>query len=129
MRFWCTVALMVAGLSLSGAAQDYGKPYRVQPSNEFKVKDQSKLSDSPKSSVMSPPKTENASARNLQSIERENAKIYHAEKKPPAAHFHEEKERATPAIDFKGNNSGVKNVGMSKSGDPFKGRVKEKKTY
>jgi hypothetical protein len=122
MRFSLAVAVLAAGLSVSGFAQQ--APYKVKSSHE----------DKPAKSSAPIGKTgggETASAENaksLQNIEHQSGKGATSSKsaaKKPAA-LKPVKDKPNPPMNF-GTTSGVKNAGKSTSGSSaYKGRVRSK---
>ena len=129
MRFWLTLAVAVAGVSLSGVAEQASPPANGKPSSEFKVKDQSNQSGPRSSAPALKAKGGTASsAKNLQAIERETPKgnAHATQKKVPATLLQSRGNKPNPKISVKGSN-GAKNTGLVHQGkNPLEGRLRQK---
>jgi hypothetical protein len=123
MRFSWAVAVMVAGLSLSGLAQQ--APYKVKPSHE----DKPAKSSAPIGKTAGGAGSASAeNAKSLQNIEHQSGKMSTSSKattKKPAA-LKPVKDKPNPPMNF-GTTSGVKGGGKATSGSSaYKGRVRSK---
>jgi len=124
MRFSWAVAVALAGISVSGLAQQ---------DNTFKVKPSHTTEKTPKSSV--PIKTASTSAsanKDLKNLEHQTAKssapIRSAGQRTPgkAPALKPAKTKPNPPINFNGSGSG-KSAGMASQGtNPYKGRLRQK---
>ena len=128
MRFSFAVAVVVAGIGVSGLAQQ---------NNTLKVK-HSATEKAPKSSVSvampaAPAKGSGANAKDLQTLERQTAKSSAASpsagKKTPgtAPALKPVKDKPNPPINFGGTGAGKKSGMANQSVNPYKGRLKQKR--
>jgi hypothetical protein len=120
MRVWWAVAVFVAGMSVSGLAQ--------QSKNEFKVKPSRPERASKAAPVLkTADPTVAADAKELAAVEHEGIKAPASRlaKKTPAFRPVREKEQANPPINFKGGTgkNGARGAALP---DPNKGRVRQK---
>jgi hypothetical protein len=127
MRFRL-ILLMVGfvGVSLIGVAQQSAMPPRVKSSNEFKVNAQG--GNGTRSSAPPVRVTGSASAKNLESIERQTptGSASRSSKKVRAAALPPEHVKPTPKINFKANGD-AKNPGLvHQRANPLAGRLKDK---
>ncbi len=117
MRVWWAVAVVVAGMSVSGLAQ--------QPKNDFKVKPSHPEKQSRPAPAL---KTANPSANNakeLAAVEHEKVAAPRSAKKAPALKPIQERGRSNPPININGGTS--KNAGRGAAlPDPNKGRLRQK---
>ena len=129
MKFSLAVAVALAGLSVSGLAQQ-NNTYKVKPSHTEKA---------PRSSVPVGRTTANpastSASRDLQNLERQNAKssapIRSAGPRTPgkAPALKPAKANPNPPINFNGSGGG-KGAGMASRGaNPNKSRVKQKHAH
>ncbi len=139
MRYWLTVAAMVAGVTLSGVAQNgnaqKAHPFKVKPSNvDAKVK--IPKSGKGKGAGAAPGKmpgssTASSNAKDLQNVERETAKATvasHSSKRTSGAVLKPAKDKPNPKISF--NGGAGKGGGMTRqSSNPYKGRLKQKGSH
>ncbi|HSZ61469.1 MAG TPA: hypothetical protein VK828_06710 [Terriglobales bacterium] len=122
MRFCLAVAVLTAGLSVSGFAQQ--APYKVKPSHE----DKPAKSSAPVGKTGGAATASAENAKSLQSIEHQSGKgatsSKAAAKKPPA--LKPIKDKPNPPMNF-GSTSGVKGGGKpTQSSSAYKGRVRSK---
>jgi len=123
MRFSLAVAVLAAGLSVSGFGQQ--APYKVKPSHEDKP---AKSSSAPIGKTGGAATASAENAKSLQSIEHQSGKgvtsSKAAGKKAPG--LKPVKDKPNPPMNF-GTTSGVKNAGKSTAGSSaYKGRVRQK---
>jgi hypothetical protein len=136
MKFSLAVAVVLAGMSVSGLAQQNN----TLQSNTLKVK-HSAPEKAPRSVPMPTAKSGGATtasaanAKNLQAIEHENLKTSassrSAEKKAPgtAAALKPVKDKPTPPINFNGTGSGKSAGTTTQAANPYKGRLKQKHAH
>lgn len=129
MRFSLAVAVALAGLSVSGLAQQ-NNTYKVKPSHTEKAP----RSSAPVGKTTANPASTSAS-RDLQNLERQNAKssapIRSAGPKTPgkAPALKPAKTKSNPPISFNGS-GGAKHAGMAgQASNPYKGRLKQKHAH
>jgi len=137
MRHLLTAAVVVAGLSLSGMAQNGNAqkthPFKVKPSNvDAKVKKPGKGKGAGAGPAKTPGSTAAASnAKDLQNIEHETAKAAVASrttKRTSGAVLKPAKDKPNPKISF--NGGAGKGGGMTRqSSNPYKGRLKQKGSH
>jgi hypothetical protein len=122
MRFFGAVAVLVAGLSMSGWAQQ--APYKIKRSHEDKPAKNSAPIGKPAGAASGT--AENA--RSLQNIEHQSGKAFRSSQsagRKPAA-LKPIKDKPNPPINF-GTTSGVKGGGKPTQGsNAYKGRVRQK---
>lgn len=128
MRFSLAVAVVLAGISVSGLAQQ-NHTSKAKPSHPSE-----KAAKSAPTSKMAPATTSTAASRDLQKLERQNARSSAFARsagqsksgKTPA--LKPAKERTNPPINFGG--MGSKSAGKSSPGsNPYKGRLKQKHAH
>jgi hypothetical protein len=133
MRFWFTAAIVV-GLCINGAAQvELQKPIHQQPtkvkSSDVDLKSPASEAKVKPSGGAEPRTTQNKTSKDLQSIERQSSKApgssHTSNKKTSAALMKTEKTQATPKININGATTKGTGGGQ-RSGDPYKGRLKQK---
>lgn len=115
---------VMAGISVSGAAQTQPKQFKPKPSD---------ADVAPKSmpSVKAPGATSaSATAKELRAVERETPKgigSAHAGKKAPKPVVVKQQKDRNPPMNFGGKGGGGgSSVGMTKQTSPYKGRLKQK---
>lgn len=126
MRFSLAVAVAVAGISVSGLAQQ-NDTYKVKPSHTNEK--------APRSSVPIKTAMPSASAnQELKNLERQTAKssapIRSAVPKTPAKApaLRPAKTKPNPPINFNGSGTGgSKSAGVTQGSNPYKGRLRQKK--
>jgi hypothetical protein len=136
MKFSFAVAVVLAGISVNGLAQQ---------ENTFKAKPAHSAAKAPKKSApigktaASPATASAATSKELQNLENQTAKSSApsgaAGKKTPgtAPALKPAKDKPTPPINF-GGTGGGKRAGMTKQGtnqgaNPYQGRLRQKKTH
>jgi hypothetical protein len=131
MRFSLAVAVVLAGISVSGVAQQ-NNTFKVKPSAHEKAP--RKASVPIGRTAANPSKASDANAKDLQALERQTAKSSapsrSAGKRAPgtASALKPVKDKPNPPIKFGG--TGGKSVGSAKSGsNPYAGRLKQKGTH
>jgi len=123
MRFSWATGVLVAGLSVSGFAQQ--SPYKVKPSHTEKPA----KSSAPVGGAGGGASASAANAKSLQSIEHQGART-HASSSQPAgkksAALKPVKDKPNPPMNF-GGSAGAKGSSKSSSGtSAYKGRVRQK---
>jgi hypothetical protein len=122
MRFSWAVAVLVAGLSVSGWAQQ--APYKIKRSHE----DKPAKNSAPIGKAAGAGSATAENARSLQNIEHQSGKasrLSQSAGKKPAA-LKPIKDKPNPPMNF-GTSSGVKGGGKPAQGsNPYKGRVRQK---
>jgi hypothetical protein len=132
MRFWLAVAVVLAGISVSGLAQQ---------KNTIKVKPSRAAARAAKPSApigktaASPATASAATSKDLQNLEHQTARVSapprSAGKRTPgkASALKSVKEKPNPPINF-GSKSGGKSAGMTSQGsNPYKGRLRQKHAH
>ena len=126
MRFSLAVAVVLAGMSVSGLAQQ---------NDTFKIK-RSAPEKAPKKSAPIGMTSSSATAagvnsKQLQSLERQSARVSapsRSSKKGTPAALKPVKDKPNPPINFGG--TGGKNAGMTNQGpNPYKGRLRQKRSH
>lgn len=124
MRFWLAVIAVVAGISVSGAAQAQPKQFKPKASSADAAP---KSMPSVKASGAT---TASATAKELRAVERETPKgtgAAHAGKKAPKPVTVKQQKDRNPPMNFGGKGGGGgSGVGMTKQTSPYKGRLKQK---
>ena len=128
MRFSLAVAVVIAGISVNGLAQQT-KTFKVKPSHA----DKAPKSTAPLGKAAGSPATASTSAsKDLQNLERQTAKTSApsrtATKRTPraASALKPAKDKPNPPINF-GGAGGSKSPGMTRQGsNPYKGRLRQK---
>ena len=127
MRFSLAVAVVLVGISVNGLAQQ---------NDTFKVK-RSAPEKAPKKSApivttASPATASGANSKQLESLERQSARgsaPSRAAKKGSPAALKPVKDKPNPPINF-GGAGGGKNAGMTNQGpNPYKGRLRQKRSH
>lgn len=132
MRFSLAVAVVLAGISVNGLAQQKNT-FKVKPLN---AAEKPAKMNAPMGKTAAMPATASAAAsKDLQSLERQSAKASapsrSAIKKTPraASALRPAKDTHNPPINF-GGASGGKSAGMSNQGkNPYKGRLRQKHAH
>jgi hypothetical protein len=122
MRFLWAVAVLVAGLSVSGLAQQ--APYKVKPSHE----DKPAKSSAPIGKTAGAGSASADNAKSLQNIEHQSGRVSTSSKATgkKSAALKPIKDKPNPPMNF-GTTSGVKGGGKPTQGsNPYKGRVRQK---
>jgi cytoskeletal protein RodZ len=122
MRFSLAVAVVLAGISVSGWAQQNNQ-FKVRATHEKPAKQSAPLTKASSAGNTNA----SADAKALQNVERQSAKgTGHAAgtKKDPA--LKPVKEKSDPPMNFNGSGGGVKGAGRGAQGNPLKGRLKQK---
>lgn len=124
MKFSWAVAVLVAGLSVSGFAQQ--APYKVKPSHTEKP---AKSSSAPVGRAAGGASASAANAKSLESIEHQSAKVHSSSSQTAgkkSAALKPVKDKPNPPMNFGGSGS-AKSSGKSSSGtSAYKGRVHQK---
>jgi cytoskeletal protein RodZ len=127
MRFSLAVVVVLVGISVSGWAQQ-NKP---QQNNQFKVRvthEKPAKQSAPLTKQSTGNTAASADAKALQNVERQSAKgsgHSAAGKKAPA--LKPVKDKPNPPVNFNGTGGGgVKGGGRASTGNPYKGRLKQK---
>ncbi len=124
MRFSLVVAVVVAGLSVSGWAQQ-NNTFKVKPSPPEK----SKTSSVPVGKTTTPVTSATANAKALQNVEREGVRSPGSSRtagKKTAPALKPIKDKPNPPIKFNGKGGG-KSAGQTvQSPNAYKGRLKQK---
>jgi hypothetical protein len=127
MRFSLAVAVVLAGISVSGLAQQTFKVKRSAP-------EKAPRKSAPIGKTASPVAT-NATSKDLQNLERQTAKASassrSAGKRTPGtgSALRPVKDKSNPPINF-GGSGGGKSGGMANQGsNPYKGRLKQKHAH
>jgi hypothetical protein len=130
MRFSLAVAVVLVCISVSGLAQQ-GNTLKVKRSAPEKAPKKS----APIVTTASPATAAGANSRELQSLERQSAKGSASSrtlgKKTPgtSAALKPVKDKPNPPINFAGTGGG-KNAGMANQGaNPYKGRLRQKRSH
>ncbi|MFI5114742.1 MAG: hypothetical protein ACHP7J_06310 [Terriglobales bacterium] len=127
MRFSWAVVVALVGMSLSGSAQQ---------TNTFKVKHTA--TKAPKSTPMgkttASPTASTPASKELQGVERQTAKsaaIRSAGPRPTGKgpELKPAKDKPNPPINFGGTSAGKGARTTNKGSDPYKGRLRQKKTH
>jgi hypothetical protein len=127
MRFSLAVAVVLAGISVNGLAQQ-NKTFKVKPSHDAKA---AKTNVPIGKTAASPATASAATNRDLQILERQTAKASapsrSAGKRTPgaASALKPAKDAPNPPINF-GGSGGGKGVGMNQNKNPYKGRLRQK---
>ncbi|MGB0050493.1 MAG: hypothetical protein WBP70_23820, partial [Terriglobales bacterium] len=123
MRFSLAVAVVLAGISVSGWAQQNNQ-FKVRVTHEKPAKQSAPLMKASSAGN----NNASADAKALQNVERQSAKgTGHsaAGKKVPA--LKPVKDKANPQMNFSGSGGGgIKGGGRGAQGNPYKGRLKQK---
>ena len=132
MRFSLAVAIILAGISVNGAAQQKST-FRVKPSHPEAKAPKSNVSigkTSPGSATAS-----GAAAKDLQSVERQSLKsaapsrVAGKKSAGMAPTLKPTKDKPNPPINFNGNR-GTKSAGVVNQGaNPYKGRLRQKHSH
>jgi hypothetical protein len=121
MRFSLAVAIVLAGISVSGLAQEKFRVKRSPP-------DKGARKSAPMGKTESPVAS-NGTSKQLQTLERETAKTSASSRsaaKRTVSALKPAREKSNPPINF-GGSGGVKGGGTAKqSGNPYQGRLKQK---
>jgi len=129
MRYWLNSGFLAAILTLAGLACAQSAPFHVRPSDiDNEVKDPSKEIKETRSSVMTPRSNAPATAKDLQSIERQTAKTTVSTSTKKTAAFKPAKEAASPKINIKGSGES-KSVPTRVATNSYKGRLKQKGSH
>jgi hypothetical protein len=126
MRFSLAVAVILAGISVNGLAQQ-SKTFKVKPSHDAKA---ARTSVPIGKTGASPASASAATSRDLQSLERQTAKASApsrtARKRTGAASaLKPAKDTPNPPINFSGSGGG-KGGGINQGKNPYKGRLRQK---
>jgi hypothetical protein len=130
MRFLWAVAVVVVGISVSGLAQHSGT-FKVKPSAPEKAPKKS----APIGKTAGPATASTASAKELQTLERQTAKTTAppraAVKKTPAkaGALKPVKDKPSPPINFSGANGAKGPKTTTQSSNPYKGRLRQKHSH
>jgi len=131
MRFSLAVAVVLAGISVNGVAQQ-NKTFKVKPSAHEQAS--RKVSAPIGRTAANPAKASDANAKDLQALERQTAKSSapsrSAGRRAPgtASALKPVKDKPNPPMNFGG--TGGKSTGSAKSGsNPYAGRLKQKGTH
>ncbi|HMD16453.1 MAG TPA: hypothetical protein VKH18_07285 [Terriglobales bacterium] len=130
MKFSLAVAVVLAGISVSGLAQQ---------NNALKVK-HSAPEKAPRSVPMPTPKAGGATtasaanAKNLQAVEHQTAQTSApsrsaGKKTPGTASLKPVKDKPTPPINFNGTSSSKSAGTTNQAANPYKGRLKQKHAH
>ncbi len=122
MRFLWAVAVLVAGLSVSGLAQQ--APYKVKPSHT----DKPAKSSAPVGKTTGVGSASAENAKSLQNIEHQSGKGSTSSRGPgkKSAALKPVKDKPNPPMNF-GSSSGVKGSGKATQGsNAYKGRLRQK---
>jgi hypothetical protein len=127
MRFSLAVAVVLVGVSVSGLAQQ-NDTFKIKRSAPEKAPKKS----APIGTTASPATASGANSKQLQSLERQNARVSapsrSAKNGTPAA-LKPVKDKPNPPINF-GGTGGGKNAGMTNQGpNPYKGRLRQKRSH
>ena|SRR5271156_5808920 len=126
-RFSLVVAIVLAGLSVSGQAQQNGtfKAKHSAPEKERKA--------APIGKTTGVATASSANAKDLQAVERESAKASGASRssgKKAGAALKPVKDKPNPPINFGGASGGGKNLATGhQATDPSKGRLRQKHSH
>ena len=124
MRFSLAVAVVVAGISVSGLAQQTFKVKRSAPEKAARK-------SAPVGKTASPVAS-NSSSKELQTLERQTAKTSASSRSAgkrtgTVSALKPVKNKSNPPINFGGSGGGGKGGGTSNQGsNPYKGRLKQK---
>ncbi len=124
MRFSLAVAVVMAGISVSGWAQQNNQ-FKVKATHEKPAKQSAPLTKAPSAGNTAA----NADAKALQNVERQSVKgSGHAAAGKKAPALKPVKEKPDPSMNFNGTGGGgTKGPGRSaQSSNPYKGRLKQK---
>jgi hypothetical protein len=122
MRFSLAVAVVLAGISVSGWAQQNNQ-FKVRVTHEKPAKQSAPLTKA--SSVGNT--NASADAKALQNVERQSSKgAAHSAATKKVAALKPVKEKSDPPMNFNGAGGGVKGGGRGAQGNPYKGRLKQK---
>jgi hypothetical protein len=129
MKFSVILALTMAGLTMTAAAQKFDKPTRTKPSHR-----EEKASNKQSRAVAKEPANKNSPAQELRRAEESSARSSAKKSGPgkaarmnPALKAAQKKE-SNPPIHF-ASTSGSKGGGKRKAGDPYKGRLRHKGSH
>ncbi|HWZ81690.1 MAG TPA: hypothetical protein VNW47_03650 [Terriglobales bacterium] len=128
MRFSVVLALAMAGLTMTAAAQKFDKPTRTKPSHH-----EEKEGNKKSRAVAKEPANKNSPAQELRRAEQSSARSSvkksgtgKAARTNPA--LKAQKKESNPPIHF-ASTSGSKGDGKRKAGDPYKGRLRHKGSH
>ena len=128
MRFSLAVAVMLAGITMSGMAQQ-SKAFKVKHSAPEKAPKKS----APVGTTASTATASAANSRELQSVEHQSAKVAPTrpgkKSAPGTSALKPVKDKPNAPINF-GGTGGGKNGGLTNQGaNPYKGRLRQKRTH
>jgi hypothetical protein len=134
MRFWYRLAVLETILGLVTIAGAQSPPFRVKPSEiDTTLKDPGKEPKDTRTPVTTQRSNGSATSRNLQSVERQTAKINassKSNKKITSAGVRPEKNTATPKIDIKGSGAPKTVTPQTRAAtSSYKGRLKQKGSH
>ena len=123
MRFSLAVAIVLAGISVSGLAQQTSRVKRSPP-------DKGARKSAPMGKTASPVAS-NATSKELQTLERETAKTSAssrsaAKRTGTGSALKPAREKSNPPINFGGSGGGKGGGTAKQSGNPYQGRLKQK---
>lgn len=129
MRFSLAVAVVLAGISVCGLAQQ-DQTFKVKRSPPEKA---TKPISAPIAKTASPAASSSATSKDLQTLEHQTAKASapprSAAKRTSATALKPVKDKPNPPINF-GGTGGSKSVGMTNgSSNPYKGRLKQRHSH
>ena len=129
MRFSLAVAVVVAGVTVSGLAQQSDNAFKVKRSPPEKA---AKPIATPVGKMPHSATSSSANSKDLQTLENQNKKMAAsrpAGTKGKAAALKPVKDKPNPPINFTGT-GGSKTSGMNNQGpNPYKGRLRQKHTH